>query len=75
MPDDKTKKLGIPNDPLVLYVEAIEFEPDIHTERRKLTVDVEIPEGDVRELIKKLTTRMDGPVTGAIRVRFVGRPV
>jgi len=63
------------NAPLVLYVQAIEFEPDFHTERRKLTIDIEIMERDVRELIEKFTIRINGPIKGPIRVRFIGRPV
>ena len=73
--DGETKKLGTTNDPLVLFVQAIEFEPDIHTERRKLSVDVEIMARDIPELVKKLSERMHNPILGAVRIRFIGRPV
>ena len=64
-----------PNDPLVLYVEAIEFEPNIHINRRKLTVDIEIPAINIEELITKLSQRVKEPTPGGVRIRFIGRPV
>lgn len=71
----ETEKPGAKNDPLVLHVESIEFEPDIRMERRRLTVDVEIGARDIPELVKKLSERMKEPILGAVRVRFIGRPV
>lgn len=71
----KPRPLDIPNDPLVLHVDEIEFEPAIHLERRKLSVDVEFTQEQQKKLVEYIYERQQSPTAGAIRVRLIGRPV
>lgn len=71
----EAKKIDTPNDPLVLHVDTIEFEPDIHYERRKLTIDFEINQEQQKQLIDAIYARQKLPMPRTMRIRFVGRPV
>ena len=64
----------IPNDPLVLHVDTIEFEPSIHFERRKLTVDFELTLQQQKILVEAIYARQRSPLIGTMRIRFVGSP-
>lgn len=75
MSDEKEKKEKKENNPLVLYVKTMEFEPTILVERRQLTVDIEILDKDIEQLIEKLIERRKFVIKTPIRIRFVGTPI
>lgn len=72
---DQLKKDSTPNDPLVLHVDSIEFDPEIHFERRKLTVDVEFTQEQQKQLVENIYARQQSSMPKTLRVRLIGRPV
>jgi len=73
--NQSTKTTDTPNDPLVLHIDAIIFEPEIHLERRKLTVDFEITLEQQKQIVEYFYARNKTSTRGPVRMRFVGRPV
>lgn len=63
--------------PIVLYVEAVDFTPNIiENGERKTVIDLEFTEAVARQIRDELETRLrDDPVCAAIRIRFMGRLV
>ena len=66
---------SIPNDPLVLHVDLIQFDPTVHIERRKLSIDFEITQDQQKQLVEEIRARQKSSTRGVMRIRFVGRPV
>jgi hypothetical protein len=62
---------------ITLYAEHLDFNPqtDFTHERRKTAVDIEIPIGEAKKLIKILQQRIDDEENrnSSFRVRFIGR--
>jgi len=61
--------------PITLYVETINFKPELDTriQRRKSAIDIEMQASNARQLLEELTRRLEENSQGAIRVRFTGR--
>ncbi len=63
--------------PVTLYVDQLDFEPDLNhlAEVRISSVDIEMDRRKVHELVQELLHRLDSVHTAAVRVRFTGRLV
>jgi len=62
--------------PITVYVDGIEFEPDVEfTAVTRTSYDLELNEHDMQKLYEGLKERLDSHLPKAIRIRVTGRLV
>jgi hypothetical protein len=62
--------------PITLYVDKLEFEPDVFTGKTVRTAyDLEITEYDAKVLYEELGKRLDKRPMTPVRIRVIGRLV
>ena len=62
--------------PITVYVDGIEFEPDVELATvTRTSYDLELNEYDVRKLYEGLKARLDSHLPKAMRIRITGRLV
>lgn len=76
MDEPKEERRGFVRLPITLYVDGIEFDPEIFYGRAVRTAyDLELTPYDMRKLYEELKNRLDNNVVAPVRIRVIGRLV
>lgn len=76
MDDPKEERRGFVRLPITLYVDGIEFEPDVYYGRTVRTAyDLELTPYDAKILYKELEKRLQQNPPTPVRIRVIGRLV
>lgn len=76
MSEPKEERRGFVRLPLTLYVDGIEFDPDVFYGRAVRTAyDLELTEHDIKKLHEYLKTCLERNPIIPIRIRVIGRLV
>jgi hypothetical protein len=59
--------------PSTLWIDKIEFEPEISGEVTRTSYDLELTEYDMKVLYEGLKERLENKIYKATRIRFTGR--
>jgi hypothetical protein len=76
MEDKKEERRGFVRLPLTLYVDGLEFEPDVFYGRTvRSAYDLELTTYDMKKLHDELGKRLNDKILTPMRIRVIGRLV